>query len=367
MAVLFMAVLAFAGLFIVVFWDTIRTPRRDRVINNSYETAPPPLLSPELVGRSAEEGWEEPTSPLLRNVVLVGLGVVFAATGFFVIRNVESPGHSSQVVSATVAKPHPAVIRPVAQPASLPVSAATAAASSAILDLCKPGGSFEERSIEFCEGGAAIRFDLLRLSFEDRFVVRPAWSEAAAIFVGSDSHAVPFTMNNTVSFATPETVGAALYDGYLVIGVGNGDQAIAREEALRDFAIGKLSGGDRSECSSGERVFSTHAGFDPAPADELKTLRSNVERLRRAARRDAKARGELAAAEQELARRQLFVVDAPAPIVIGITADPMSSDPVADMLAASRAFVREHAADLQIRNPGTVTAIKACARGEVVR
>ncbi|NNU15899.1 hypothetical protein HK107_06130 [Parvularcula sp. ZS-1/3] len=365
-AVLGMAMLAFLGLFIFVFWDSLNSPRRDEVRTNSLQTSPPPLLDPEIVGRSSQSGWRAGGTPIIRNSVLVGIGALFVVAGFIAAGTLADENATRTTVKAGLARPHQAVLlQPQPQVRTVRTSlAAPAERASSHVSLCEPSGSFADRAIETCANGASVRFDLLRFSHGDRYVVRPAWNNAAATFVKSDSHAVPFTFTDAVSFAAPETVEAPRYDGFLVIGVGDGEKAARREEALRDFAIAKLSGGDRSECTSSERVFSVSADFDAARVAELNALRLRIASLERQARRDQKARSELATAREELARLQLFVVDNPAPIVIGITADPNSSDAVADMLAASREFVRIHRRDLQIDNPGPVGTMRACARGE---
>lgn len=357
MAVLVMAMLAFAALFVFVFWEAIRQPRRDNVVGENYETAPPPLMAPELVSRTNERSFTDGATPMVRNAVLIGLGVLFVGFGFVALKNA---AEQEPTARAGYAGPPSALRTASAAPAVAP---AVAAADIRQVSLCRPSGSIEDRTFQTCTDGAAVRFDLLRFSYNDRFVVRPSWNDKAKIFVASESHATPFAFGADVGFAAPETVASDLYDGFLVIGVGEGDAARAREEALRDFAIIKLSGGDRSECATSERVFSVTANFDENAVQILKAQRAKVASMRKAARRNAKIRADLPAEEQELARLELVVIDQPAPLVLGIKADPNSSNLDEDMLNASRGIVRQYADDLQITGAGVVDVIPACARG----
>lgn len=375
MAVLGMAVLAFLGLFIFVFWDTIRMPRRDHVEGGSVDIAPPPLMAPEMVHRAADEGWSHDRTMLVRNGVLVALGIFFVVAGAMFVQGLgDSP---TKIAEDKVASPsrdtRDAAAAPTRQlPPNPPLrNVGTSSVSGLVgtsaghINLCREQGSLKERFVETCAGDAAVRFDLLRFTVGERFVLRPTWREAAPTFVGSDSHAAPFTFSEAVSFAEPETITPQTYDGFLVIGVGAPGDAQAREEALRDFAIAKLSGGDRSECTTSQRVFSMAASFDEAPIERLKEQRAKVASLQKASRRNAKARAELPAAEEALAAMELMIVEKPAPIVVGISTDPLSSDPDADMMRASREFVRKYADELQIEvDSVALRSMPACSRGE---
>lgn len=370
MAVLGMAVLALVGLFVFVFWDTIRVPRHDAVSGDTLKTAPPPLLSPDMVGRSTEGGWTEDRTMLLRNAVLLVIGVFLVAGGVVTFRGIQDQAaiNATRVAAENAA---PVSVQSVRDgfpgtPDERPSQPATEASA-----YCEEAGSMAERYMETCVDGAAVRFDLLRLTYDDRYVVRPEWNDAAPTFVGSSSHAAPFTLGKSAAFAAPETVGAQRYDGYLVIGVGApGEEAVqdARARALRDFAIVSLSGGDRSECLGSETIYSVSASFDDARVTALKTLRAETKALKAAARRGgAPAAAAYAAAEEKLARMELIVDEKPAPIIIGITTDPASSDPQRDMAAAAEVLLMRHYADLQIAEWGAVTPMKACARGEMGR
>ncbi|GGY47415.1 hypothetical protein [Parvularcula lutaonensis] len=375
MAILGLAVLAFAGLFIAVFWDTIRIPRRDDVDGGSAEIAPPPLMAPELVHREADEGWIYDRPHLVRNGVLLGLGILCVVVGAMFVQSLgDSPTRiaDDRAVAPGVDTRDAAAAPDRQLPPNPPLRTVGNSTVSGLLgsskghiNLCREEGSLAELYVETCAGDAAVRFDLLRFTVGDQFVLRPTWREAAPTFVGSNSHAAPFTFSEAVDFATPETMTPQSYDGFLVIGVGEPGDAQAREEALRDFAIAKLSGGDRSECETSQRVYSMSAGFNEKPIEALKQQRAMVADLRKRARRDAKARAELPDAEERLAAMELMIVEKPAPIVVGISTDPLSSDPDQDMMRAAREFVRRYADELQIDvSSVALRSMPVCARGE---
>lgn len=361
MAVLGMAVLAFVALFVIAFWDTIRLPRRDQASGSDLSVAPPPLMNPTMVGRSAEGGWNETRRMWGRNAVLLGLGGLFAFAAFQFFAHLERP----EVVTAGAASVAPT---PSLAPAA-PRQESAAATFGVPVDtgLCVERGSLEERFIETCANGASVRFDLMRLERDGRFVLRPRWQRNAPTFVGSDSHAAPFTLDGSVRFAAPETVRPPRYDGFLVVGVAEtaaGTVATERARALRDFAITQLSGGDRSECLTSERVYMATATFAGEAKARLEALSAEVEALERRARRDELARTELAAKKDELAALRLEVLDAPGPIIVGITADPHSGDPDGDMRAAAARFLDRYGEGLQIASHSALYAIDACARHE---
>ncbi|MCQ8185765.1 hypothetical protein [Parvularcula maris] len=355
MAVLGMAVVAFLALFVLVFWDSLHMPRRDRVEERSFDAAPPPLLDPKLITRSEEGGFRETRPRWVRAGVLAGLGLLFLVFGSNVA---DQLGSDAARASFSSPRPQPVQEAKAAETAALP------AAPGGHVDLCSPEGSLADGGVRVCADGASVGFDLLRLSVGGQFVLRPVWaSDKAPTFITSDSHAAPFTLADGVAFAVPETAPAQRYDGYLVIGVGADEVSLKREDALRRFAVAKLSGGNRSHCDTSERVYSATAHFDAANAAALAELKKSVEALRKKARRNAKAKAELDQAERQLASAMLLVTEAPAPIIIGIEADPLSTDLQADMLAASRVFLEEHADILQIDTPSPVRALSACTRG----
>ena len=360
MTVLGMAALAFAALFVIVFWDSIKAPRRDIIQGGAEETAPPPLLSPDIVTRGRLDTG--PVGPLwVRNALLMGLGAFFVFAGLGAIGHIGEQASQQATIRASLAPTDPV------QTTGAPLREVQLGTPDQI-DVCEPAGSLADRFVEICAEGASVRFDLLRFSQADTFVLRPSWaSNDAPTFVASDSHAAPFSFDSGVSFSAPETIEAPVYDGFLVIGIAEGELGIAveRERALRDFAIAQLSGGDRAECATSERVYSVSAAFDRSAIEELATLRKTVTAERKVAQDNHQVRGELAALEEQLAARELTVIDRPGPIVLGITADPNASDAVQDMLAASRAFVAQHAEELQITDIGAVDNLRACARGEV--
>ena len=359
MTVLGMAALAFAALFVVVFWDSIKAPRRDVIQGRAQETAPPPLLAPDMITRGGDAEPVSGRANVSKMGVLFGLGALFMFAGVAAVGQIGDQASIRATERASLAPAQPANIQ--GAPAREEIQG-----TPDQVDVCEGAGSLEERFVEVCANGASVRFDLLRFSQDETFVLRPTWaSNKAPRFVKSDSHAAPFSFDGDVSFAAPEVVSNVQYDGYLVIGIAEGDEGVAveRERALRDFAVTQLSGGDRAQCSTSERVFSVSALFDRAPIEELAALDRQVSTMQRAASRDHQVRGELAAMEQELADRRLTVVDHAAPLVLGITADPNASNRVEDMRLASQEFVSTHAAALQIKDVTNVTNLRACARG----
>jgi hypothetical protein len=356
MAVLGMAVVAFAALFVLVFWDSLRMPRRNRVEERSFEAAPPPLLDPKLITRTEEGGFRETRPRWVRGGVLAGLGLLFLVFGSQVSEQLAGEAVLAGFSTPAAKLPEPAAAGPVLS--SLPAEGGNH------VDLCSPEGDLAEGGVRVCAQGASVGFDLLQLSVGGEFVTRPVWaSDKAPTFITSDSHAAPFTLADGVGFAAPEAAPSSRYDGYLVIGVGTGEVSSRREGALRRFAVAKLSGGNRSHCESSERVYSATALFDGANAAALAALESEVEGLRKKAKRNAKAKSELDRAELRLARMRLLVMEEPAPIIIGIEADPMSTDKGADMLRASEVFLAEHAEMLQVASPSPVRVLPACTRG----
>ncbi|NRA31169.1 MAG: hypothetical protein HRU11_13020 [Parvularculaceae bacterium] len=381
--VLAISVLAVIALVFYAFWDVVRMPRQDNVSDEAFDVAPPPVMSPKMVTRKGDVGFVEDRTPWFRNGVMAAFALVFALVVTTTMHSAQKAERREAMVAAQAAEVSPIeayvdalatqdLQQTLAQEVSLnPDDNAVMHRYDQGASYCSPTGSLQDRSVEVCEAGAAIRLDLLRLSAANTYVVKPAWDETAPTFVRSESHAAPFGFASEVGFAAPETVGDADYDGYLVVGVANaGDdmKALQRAEALRGFAIRQLSGGDRAQCLSEERVYTTTAVFDADSVEALADQRDALADLARRARGGTSAdRAALEQARADLAQAELLYAERPAPIVIGIKADPVSSDPDADMREAAAGFLEAYGPALQLMDVGPVNAIRACARGEVVR
>ncbi|MEO1657432.1 MAG: hypothetical protein AAFR65_06895 [Pseudomonadota bacterium] len=148
---------------------------------------------------------------------------------------------------------------------------------------CEADGSLEEGFVEFCAGGSAVRMEIVRLRFQDRFVVEPLWiektcasdgtaedcaSDNALSLVSSESHAVPFAMGAVTSFDAPLLERVGDYDGLFVVGSATkglpAPIAEARRQSLYRFAEHQVCGFDGLDCDRAQRtVFSTTASFSP--------------------------------------------------------------------------------------------------------
>lgn len=366
--VLALALLATLAVLIVAFWGVVRMPRSDQASDEFLKTAPPPLMSPKLARRSGEGGFAEDRPAYFRNALLAVIGLAFAVVLGVTMRVVSLESTAERLARA----PMPEKVQPVGAGdefvrVSMPDSGKTAAHIHP-RDLCEPAGSLSDRFVEVCQGGASVRLDVMRFSFNDQFVLKPTWTKTAPTFVASQSHAAPFGFADNVAFAAPETVARPDYDGYLVIGVAAEDEdgaAQARAVALRDFAIRQLSGGDRAECLSAERVYMATATFD---ADSVALLAAQHEHLdtMSVSARSTNERARLVTLQEDLAQAEFLSTDRPAPIIIGITADPYASDPDADMKAAAETFLASYGAALQLKDPSGVSTMRACVRGESV-
>ncbi|MEM9838636.1 MAG: hypothetical protein AAF830_05715 [Pseudomonadota bacterium] len=363
--VLALSLLAMMAVLIVAFWGAVRMPRRDSASDDLLETAPPPLMAPKLASRSGEGGFAEDRPSLFRNALLLVIGFAFAVVLAVTLRVVSLESAAEKIAQSREATPLEQSVELVRVSLDQPEVQVEHGHPGS---LCQPSGSLSDRFVEVCESGAAVRLDVMRFAFNDRFVLKPTWTSTAPTFVTSQSHAAPFGFADQVSFAAPETVSVAEYDAYLVIGVaaeGEDDAAEARARALRDFAIRQLSGGDRAQCLTQERVYTATATFDAESVDALRTQHAHVNAMERATQdgsTNEKAR--LASTKADLAQAEFLSTDGPAPLVIGITADPYASDPDADMKAAAEAFLASYGGALQLKDPSEVSSMRACARGE---
>jgi len=377
--VLATAVLSIIGLLFYAFWDVVRMPRRDNLTDETFQTAPPPVMTPKMVTRKGDSGFSEDRSPWFRHGVMVAIAVMFGLVLLTSMQSSQKLQRREAVLETTTPVAMETYVRRVAiddltgtvlQTASLP-QASSVQRHSHGASFCEPAGSLYDRSVEVCEAGASVRMDLMRLSASQTFAVKPTWDDTAPTFVRSQSHAAPFGFAADVGFAAPETVVSTEYDGYLVIGVseaGQEIQALKRAEALRGFAIRQLSGGDRAQCLTEERVYTTTATFDRSSVAALTEQRAAVADLARRARGgNADDRAALAQAQSDLAQAELLYAERPAPLVIGIKADPVSSDTDADMQRASEAFLKAYGPALQLTEVGPINALRVCARGEVSR
>lgn len=367
--VLALASLAMIALVIIAFWGPVRMPRRDRVSGEELQTAPPPLVAPKLVTRGGKGGFGDERPALVRNALLAVIAVSFAVIVGFTMRVVGVQG-GDPPVDAAAASGLTQTTRAVGQePRSVPVGARGEGdlPHRHVVPTCQPGGSLSDRFVEVCEAGALVRFDLLRFTHGGRDVLKPSWDEAAPTVVNAESHAAPISLAGDLDLAAPETVRPVRYDGYLVIGVGGEGEAEAgaeRAESLRGFAIRELSGGDRAECLGRERIYTVAATFDGSSIAAVEEERARVAAMRKAAARGgAHERAALEAAEEALAKTELLLTERPAPIVIGLVADPYTSDADADMRRAAERFLKAYGPALQLADVGEVAAMDACARG----
>ncbi|MEM1409285.1 MAG: hypothetical protein AAGG79_00895 [Pseudomonadota bacterium] len=369
-----LAGIATVALTIVSFWTNVRLPRRNRLLSDRFQVAPPSLKPAEIVGRSGD-GFFEARPAFVRHGVLALLAGAFVVIIVMTVRSADFGAAAGKYARQALVDdlPTSALIDQTKVP-SVPVSTkvqaeavpgdvsgyAPSAHLAAAASLCDVGGSLSDGYVEVCERGAQVRLDLLRLEVGGVEVVKPAWDSIAPTFVRAESHAAPFGLAREVAFKTPDAVAVPdRYDGYLVVGVAEeGEEltALQRAEELRRFAVLRLSGGDRAACLSEERVYTTTATFDEAAA--------SVRQARRAELSHLQSQGAATAGEQ-WAQAELLLSDAPGPIVVGITADPLSSDPDADMTGAAERFLASYGPALQLRDIGPINAIRACARGNM--
>lgn len=350
MTVLALAGLAFVGLLIAVFWDTIRLPRRDSAAGGSLDTAPPPLLAPEIVGRTGEGGWVDSVSPLARNAVLLLIGA-----GFMVglVSIVKAPRVSQEIGPLALTQSFGAKGTGTEYDAVFDFSAISDDGQTSFFSsYCDEIGSVSDRYVSTCENGSSVRFDMLDLQVEKRPVVGAAWVKAAPTFVSAANQSTAFGLGKAVEFVAPRTINLDAdhdYDAYLVVGVaedGDEETANARARTLRDFVISKFVGrGGRADCTDNTRVFSATASFVPAGS----TL--NV------------ASHSTSTAFASAAQKKLVALKEPAPMLVGITADPQSPTPIEDMRLAAEAFLVDHGADLQVTDIGRIDTMVACVRG----
>ncbi|MEM1379962.1 MAG: hypothetical protein AAGH41_04970 [Pseudomonadota bacterium] len=375
--VLAFAVLSLLVVVLIGFWGILRLPRIGGAMADTFETEPPKVLGPRIARASSEDGFGEERPAYFRNAMMIIIAVGFGFILTFTARVVN--GQTTAIKLASAAE-GPSVENylnrvgiggDIAQTVSMPTGDDGISRHAQVVTYCKPSGSLTDRFVEVCEGGAAVRLDLMRLSYEGTFVLKPTWEVAAPTFVSSQSHAAPFGFAGDVTFAAPETVSAPEYDGYLVIGVapeGEADVAADRARALRDFAIRKLSGGDRAQCLSEERVYTATATFNEDSVAALADQRAALAVLERAARSGTAAdREAYEKAAADLAQAEFLFSEDPAPLVIGISTDPYSSNPDADMVAASERFLASYGAALQLKDASAVSSMRVCARGGVAR
>jgi hypothetical protein len=401
--------LAFAALFIIVFWDGLRRNTRDRVEEGRLDTAPPPLMPPQLVGRKSEPAQRYAFGGTwVRTGLLVVIVAAAAVTG---LNGLSHLSDRSEAVTAGF---------PAASGAQAPTAVAVAARAPRtpapqVSAYCDEKGSISDRYFEICARDAAVRFDLLRLTYDDRMLLRPVWTEKAPTFIEAASQPAPMALGQQVSFARPETMRRASYDGFLVLGTArpsfnqqefearkkdvleakrradSSAKALSKEELaaveqryrdditeqahlrarrraerLRDFAIAELSGGDRSECETSERVYAVSALFDEAMIARLAVARSEFGELEKNAKKPrahAKAVADYHNEAVRLRAMELTIHEEPAPLLLGITADPLSSNQDADVRAAINRLLERQGEDLQVRDVRPVGVHRACARG----
>jgi len=209
--------------------------------------------------------------------------------------------------------------------------------------------------------------EIVRLRFEDRFVIEPLWIEKtcgadgeadacseknALSLVDSESHAAPFSMGAVSGIDTPLTSSLQGYDGLFLVGAATDgfqpDLAEERRRALYEFAELQVCGVEGPGCELATNVlYSATARFTPPDCSAGETeIPAHFQNYcaRANALQKLQRKGERSADEQL----------GPELLVLGIKIDDLSPSRQVDMFAAATCFMAHHQSELRMVPNSTV-------------
>ncbi len=359
---------AAVGFALYVFRDDVPLLKKgDRSLKLPL-TQPPRLSEPsERLDRAREKFWDEGKSRAVMTA-FQGFGLVAIAIVALVIF---TPSKTDQD------EPQVANAEDTAEPTQPKTSAdADGRAGTPTNDtvktfttpFCETAGSLDDGFVEFCANGSAVRMEIVRLRFEDRFVIEPLWVEKACdanttaeacsqknklSLVDSESHPAPFSMGAVTGIDTPLTSSLQGYDGLFVIGAATDglqtDVAEERRRALYAFAESQVCGIEGPGCELATNVlYSATARFTPpncAGDDDSIPAHFQNYCMRADELKELQRKGERAADDQL----------GPELLVLGIKIDDLSPSRQVDMFVAASCFLERYKGELRMTpNPTKV-------------
>ncbi|MEM6745959.1 MAG: hypothetical protein AAF608_00910 [Pseudomonadota bacterium] len=363
MGVLAVGVIAAVAFGLFIFRDDVPLIRRGDGSLKLPLTRPPRLSDPsERMDRAREKFWDEGKGRALMTA-FQGLGLVAIVVAAMLIVGPSKVGDapSTDDKAAGGDEKTARLSNVTAGRPAAPARSGTTTLNAYSTPFCETAGSLDAGFVEFCANGSAVRMELVRLRFEDRFVVEPLWVEKtcdarsteaecseknALSLVSSESHPAPFAMGAVSSFDAPLTSSLQGYDGLFVVGAAtNGllaDVAEERRRALFNFAEFQVCGIEGPGCElARQSVFSATARFSPpdCSVDEALIPRHFKNYCMRSnALKQLQRSGERAGDEQL----------GPELLVLGIQIDELSPSRQVDMYAAASCFLAGHQDELRI-------------------
>lgn len=362
LGVLAVGAAAAVGFALYVFRDDIALLKQgDRSLKLPL-VQPPRLSEPSArMDRAREKFWDEGKSRAVMTA-FQGLGLVaiaIVALVFFSPSKVGEDGQQKVEAEQTNLPPKAEAM------ASMSRGRAESPANNTLnaynTPFCEVAGSLSDGFIEFCANGSAVRMEVVRLRFEDRFVIEPLWIEKtcgadaaadacseknALSLVDSESHAAPFSMGAVTGIDTPLTSSLQGYDGLFLIGAATdglqSDVAEERRRALYEFAELQVCGVEGPGCELATNVlYSATARFTPPDCAASETaVPGHFQNY--CARANAL---------QELQRKGARSADeqlGPELLVLGIKIDDLSPSRQVDMFAAATCFMANHQSELRM-------------------